>query len=99
MATTKSKPAPDQDVWISRLDAIAFCGNPNPKTFDRWRRALVSSSLNHVSGSFGGSVSAYQRHKFEDHMRRALEAWARDVDGLVRGEPAANVIELAAARA
>ena len=24
--------------WISRQDAIKLLGNPNPKTFDRWRK-------------------------------------------------------------
>jgi hypothetical protein len=28
----------EDDSWLSRYDAIALCGNPNQKTFDRWRK-------------------------------------------------------------
>jgi hypothetical protein len=37
---------------------------------------VIERALNHVSGSFGGIVAVYQRHKFEAEVKRALEAWA-----------------------
>jgi integrase len=37
---------------------------------------VIERTLNHVSGSFGGIVAVYQRHKFETEVKRALEAWA-----------------------
>jgi integrase len=36
---------------------------------------VVERLLNHVSGSFGGIVSVYQKHSFMPEMRTALEKW------------------------
>jgi len=60
---------------------------------------VIERCLNHVSGTFGGIVSVYQKHKFEDGMRRAVDVWAAHIERLVTGAPAGNVVELAAARA
>jgi len=35
---------------------------------------IIERCLNHVSGSFGGIVSIYQKHSFADEMRDAMEA-------------------------
>ena len=43
---------------------------------------VIERCLNHVSGSFGGIVGVYQKHKFEDGMRRAMDAWAAMSNGL-----------------
>jgi hypothetical protein len=43
---------------------------------------VIERCLNHVSGSFGGIVGVYQKHKFEDGMRRAMDAWADHVERL-----------------
>jgi integrase len=59
---------------------------------------VIERCLNHVSGSFGGIVSVYQKHKFEDGMRRAMDAWSAHIERLVSGAEAANVVELASAR-
>jgi integrase len=59
---------------------------------------VIERCLNHVSGSFGGIVGVYQKHKFEDGMRRAMGAWAAHVERLATGAEAANVVELARAR-
>lgn len=59
---------------------------------------VIERILNHVSGSFAGIVEIYQRHKFENEMRAALDGWARHVDRVLTGDVNANVIELAAAR-
>jgi integrase len=37
---------------------------------------VIERAVNHVSGSFGGIVGIYQRHKFADEVRLALQAWA-----------------------
>jgi hypothetical protein len=47
------------------------------------RLEVTEKVLNHVSGSFGGIVSVYQKHDFDDQKREALEAWARYVELLV----------------
>lgn len=46
---------------------------------------VTEAVLNHVSGTGGGIVAVYQRHDYADEKRRALEAWAQFVDGLVSG--------------
>ena len=58
---------------------------------------VIEKLLNHVSGSFGGIVSVYQRHDFAEPKRAAMQAWANFVEQLVSGAPAGNVIELARA--
>jgi integrase len=54
---------------------------------------VIERAVNHVSGTFGGIVSIYQKHKFEDEVRRALEAWANLLARIVEGRPA-NVVDL-----
>jgi integrase len=63
------------------------------------RLEVTEAVLGHVSGSRGGIVGIYQRHKFADEKRAALEAWARKLDAIVNGAAPANIIELASARA
>tara|TARA_R110002124_G_scaffold11597_18_gene55388 strand:- start:49143 stop:50396 length:1254 start_codon:yes stop_codon:yes gene_type:complete len=46
---------------------------------------VTEAVLNHVSGTGGGIVGVYQRHDYADEKRRALEAWAQFLDGLVSG--------------
>jgi integrase len=57
---------------------------------------VIERCLNHVSGTFGGIVSVYQKHKFEDGMRRAFDAWGAHVERIATGAEAENVIEFAA---
>jgi integrase len=60
---------------------------------------VIERCLNHASGTFGGIVGVYQKHRFEDGMRRAMDAWAAHIERLVTGAEASNVVELATARA
>ena len=55
---------------------------------------VIERCLNHVSGSFGGIVGVYQKHKFEDGMRRAMDAWAAHVERLASGTTASKVVKL-----
>ena len=54
---------------------------------------VTEAVLNHVSGTGGGIVSAYQRYDFGDEKREALDAWARFVLELIEGRTA-NVVPL-----
>ena len=36
---------------------------------------IIERLLNHVSGSFAGIVSVYQRHQYLDEMRAAIDIW------------------------
>jgi integrase len=60
---------------------------------------VIERCLNHASGTFGGFVGVYQKHKFEDAMRRAMDAWGAHVERLAIGATAGNVVELAQAGA
>jgi integrase len=56
---------------------------------------VIEKVLNHVSGSFAGIVSIYQRHDFSGEKRRALEAWDSHVAAVVSDKPAkAKVLRL-----
>jgi integrase len=41
----------------------------------------IEKLLNHVSGSFGGIVSVYQRHNWLPEMRNAIDAWEQWLAG------------------
>jgi integrase len=49
---------------------------------------VIERAVNHTSGSFGGIVSVYQKHKFADEVKAALEAWENLVLSIVEGRPA-----------
>jgi integrase len=56
---------------------------------------VTEAVLNHVSGTGGGIVGVYQRHNFAGEKRKALEAWAEEVDRIAAGrEAAGNVVAL-----
>jgi integrase len=55
---------------------------------------IVEAALNHVSGeSRRGVAGVYNRSRYTDDIRKALQAWADYVDGLVNGN-AANVVRI-----
>jgi integrase len=60
---------------------------------------VVEAALNHKSGSIKGVAAVYNRYSYSAEKRAALEAWGRYLDALISGAPAANVVELAKARA
>lgn len=55
---------------------------------------VTEAVLNHVSGTGGGIVAVYQRHDFSGEKRRALEAWAAEVERILSGEAADNVVAM-----
>ncbi len=57
---------------------------------------VIERALNHVSGSFRGIVSVYQKHEYGDEKRHALDAWGVFVERLVSTEEGANVLEMKA---
>lgn len=63
------------------------------------RFEVTEAILNHVSGSKSGVAGVYQRHDWKHEKRDALDAWAADVERVVRGADASNVIALAERRA
>jgi integrase len=54
---------------------------------------VIERLLNHVSGSFGGIVSVYQKHEFAAEKAEALQRWALHLRGLVGDKPI-NVVDL-----
>jgi integrase len=59
---------------------------------------VVEAALNHKSGTIKGVAAVYNRYSYDAEKRAALDAWARYVETIVRGQPSGNVIELAAAK-
>jgi integrase len=47
---------------------------------------VIERLLNHVSGSFGGIVSVYQKHSFMPEMRAAIEKWETHLSSLLKSE-------------
>ncbi len=59
---------------------------------------VVEAVLNHRSGTIKGVTAVYNRYSYDAEKRQALDAWGRNVEAIVSGKPAGNVIELAKAR-
>jgi integrase len=66
------------DLRRTMATGMAALGVPLPVT---------EKVLNHVSGSFGGIVSVYQKHEYKAEKAEALARWAAHVEGLVEGTP------------
>ena len=60
---------------------------------------VIEATLNHSSGVIKGVAAVYNKHKYEDEKRAALEAWGRQVEWLATGETASNVVTLRTAAA
>lgn len=57
---------------------------------------VIEKILNHVSGSFAGIVSVYQKHEYAAEKAEALARWARHIGSIVSGK-SANVTALRSA--
>ena len=53
--------------------------------------AVTEAALNHISGSKGGIVGTYQRHKYTDEKREASDEWARHVEKLISNRATGKV--------
>lgn len=58
------------------------------------RYEVTEAVLNHVSGARGGIAGVYQRHDWKDEKRAALNAWATELDRIIRGSNDTNVVKL-----
>ncbi|WP_164549701.1 tyrosine-type recombinase/integrase [Altericroceibacterium xinjiangense] len=58
------------------------------------RFEVTEAVLNHVSGARGGIAGVYQRHDWKVEKRAALDAWARHLEGIVKGVNATNVVAI-----
>jgi integrase len=47
------------------------------------RLEVTETVLGHTSGSRAGIVGIYQRHRYEDEAREALNAWAEELKRVV----------------
>jgi integrase len=54
---------------------------------------VIERAINHVSGSFGGIVGVYQKHRYADQVAAALEAWSNLLRDII-GQAPTNVVEL-----
>jgi integrase len=55
---------------------------------------VIERALNHVSGSYGGIVGVYQKHRYDDEVRAALAGWASLLRGIVENAGSSNVVPL-----
>jgi integrase len=55
---------------------------------------VIEKCLNHISGTFSGIVSVYQKHTFAEEKRAAFDAWGAFVADLVSDRPRQNVVRL-----
>ncbi|WP_421850622.1 tyrosine-type recombinase/integrase [Oricola sp.] len=57
---------------------------------------IVEAALNHISGFRAGVAGVYNRARYDAEKRRALDAWASHVDGVVSGraETTAQISQL-----
>ena len=53
-------------------------------------RLVVGKILNHVES---GITAVYDRHGYDKEKRKALEMWARKLNGIIKGTKS-NVVEL-----
>ena len=58
------------------------------------RFEVTEAVLNHVSGSKGGIAGVYQRHNWADEKRTALDAWATELQRILQGAKADNVVPI-----
>jgi integrase len=80
----------DQDHWrIHDLRRTAITGMARAGA----DLHVIERAVNHTSGSFGGIVGVYQKHKFAEEVKLALEAWANLVTAVVEGR-ADNVVPI-----
>ena len=56
---------------------------------------IVEAVVNHVSGHKGGVAGVYNRAKYSEEKRAALQRWADHVERLVSGQAASNVVSMA----
>jgi len=55
---------------------------------------VIEAVLNHASGTIKGVAAVYNRYRYDDEKRAALEAWGRRVERLATGEAPSNVVPL-----
>jgi integrase len=59
---------------------------------------IAEACLNHISGAKAGVAGVYNRASYATEKKAALERWAANVSGLVKGRPA-NVTSIRKGRA
>jgi integrase len=45
---------------------------------------IIEAVLNHASGTISGMAAVYNRHKYENEKRTALQMWAEHVDAIIK---------------
>jgi integrase len=55
---------------------------------------IVEAILNHSGGVISGVAAIYNRHTYEAEKKRALMAWAREIERIAKDEPKGKVVAL-----
>lgn len=53
---------------------------------------VIERAVNHVSGSFGGIVSTYQKHKFSAEVKASMDSWESLLKQILSSESNSNII-------
>ena len=53
---------------------------------------IIEAVVNHISGHKGGVAGVYNRAKYSEEKRSALQRWADHVDHIVAGRPDSNIV-------
>jgi integrase len=59
---------------------------------------VIERTLNHVSGSFGGIIGVYQKHRFADEVKAALVAWESLLTEITSGTNTGKLVKMRRAR-
>lgn len=62
-----------------------------------FRLEVIEATLGHISGSRAGVAGVYQRHRFAEEVRHALDTWGCHLEALVTGQRT-KVVPMAARR-
>jgi integrase len=55
---------------------------------------VVEAILNHSSGTVSGVAAIYNRHTYAPEKKRALLAWAREIERIAKDEPKGKVVAI-----
>jgi integrase len=108
---SKAKAALDKNMLKAARKLAAEQGQEEPKQIPAWRlhdlrrtcatylgklgtdRVVISKVLNHAEQ---GVTSIYDRHRYDDAKRQALDLWGRRLKAIVEDEKGGNVAAVAA---
>jgi len=72
--------------WGLPLGVCMICAEPPQPEWRSLGPNIIEAVLNHVSGHKAGVAGIYNRAKYADEMRSALQRWSDHVEAITRNE-------------